>query len=96
MEVYCVIHGPVVLPAGSLLQLSDAQVSSRTTKLRALELGWYLALTDLTFETGEVLTLYSPPPVEILAALTPPELVRPIQGHPNHRSKKTREDCRAF
>ena len=95
MDVYVVMQGPVRLPAGTLLQLSDAQVNRCSKQLRAFELGWYLALSALTFETGEVLTLYSPPPAEILLALTPPELLRPVQGHPNHRSKKIPETCYA-
>lgn len=94
MDVYIVMHGPVQLPAGTLLRLSDTQITTRRRALRLLEYGWCLALSNLTFETGEVLTLDHPPSAEILPSLTPPELLRPIHAHPNHRLKR-REHCHA-
>jgi len=85
MEIYQVMHGPALIPAGTKLQLSDAQVKPRKQQLRRLESGWFIALADLTFKTGDVLTFYQPLENSLLAPFMPPEMQRPVLKHPNYR-----------
>lgn len=91
MEVYQVIQGPARVPSGTLLQLSDAQVSVRQPHVRALAGGWYMAVYDLLFEIGEVLTFCSPLAPDICTAFIPPEMQQPIARHPSQRSKPKKE-----
>lgn len=91
MEVYAVIQGPAQVPAGTILQLSDTQVSLRQRHVRALAGGWYMAVYDLHFEIGEVLTFYHPLPPDVLAAFIPPEMQQPIALHPSQRLKTPKE-----
>jgi uncharacterized membrane protein len=94
MEIYQVIHGPAVIPAGILVQLSESQVISRQQQLRKLEEGWFMTLAALSFQTGEVLTFCKPLDPSLLPAFMAPEMQRPIAGHPNQRKKTKRtESC---
>jgi hypothetical protein len=87
VEVYQVINGPARIPAGTVVRLSESQVLGRVKQLRKLESGWFLALIELSFTTGEVLTFSKPLDQSLLLPFTPPEMQRPIAGHPNHRKK---------
>jgi hypothetical protein len=91
MFVYQVIQGPACVPAGSILQLSDTQVRSRALQLRAFAGGWFIALAELLFETGDVVTFCHPLDEKTAKAFTPPELTKPIHTCPNQRFFNVKE-----
>lgn len=91
MEVYQVIHESALIPAGTIVQLSDSQVSVRPRQVRALAGGWFIALYDLRFERGDVLTFCSPLAPAIHTAFIPPEMQQPIAPHPSQRPKFKQE-----
>lgn len=79
MEVYSVVNGPVVIPRGTVLQLSDAQASTHAGHIQVLHKpGWFKALHPLTFEEGSVFGVEGELDAVTLRALTPPEMDPPL------------------
>jgi hypothetical protein len=84
VHVFQVIYGPALIPVGTVLQLSNAQVGGREKTLGALpEPGWYKALAELTFQTGDVVTFQNPLCHATRWAFTPPELTTPVARRPS-------------
>lgn len=86
-EIYCVMENEACLPAGTILQLSDTQVCARQRQVRPLAGGWFIALVPLWFQQGDVMTLRVPLEATWASPFTPPELRKPVIGHPNQRPR---------
>jgi hypothetical protein len=76
-ELYYVWEEPACLPAGTILQLSEAQVSVRAQHLQALSNDWFVALAPLYFKVKEVITLRLPLETALAFPFTPPDFRKP-------------------
>lgn len=70
MPVYTVLTVQVLLPAGTVLQLSEAQWQTRGCNVRRIaSTHWFEALREIRFVGGEQLHFRDTPSAEILKAL---------------------------
>ena len=88
MNQYEIIKGPITLPIGVIVHLSEAQVIPRKHALKNKENGFYEVISPVQFKNGELLGFDATPDKTLLSAFLPLEKIRELQAEKLQQTKQ--------